>query len=74
MLEFYLLTSIPAFIFWVVYANKEFRSEGMDSGVISFALLSLIPVLGGALLVVALCLFLGNIEADRQLSVSGRNK
>ena len=63
MLEFYLLTSIPAFIFWVVYANKEFRSGEIDSGVISFALLSLIPVLGGVLLVVALCLFLGNIEA-----------
>ena len=63
MLEFYLLTSVPAFIYWAVLAYKE--SSGGDSGVTAFALLSLIPILGGVLLVVALCLFLGNREADR---------
>ena len=65
MLEFYLLTSVPAFIYWVVSAYKESRCGGVDSGVAAFTLLSLIPVLGGVLLVVALCLFLGNREADR---------
>ena len=67
MLEFYLLTSIPAFIFWIVSAYKEARSGRIDSDLITFTLLSLIPILGGVLLVVALCLFLGSVEADRHL-------
>lgn len=62
MLEFYLLTSFPAFIYWAVLAYKD--SSG-DSGLTAFTLLSLIPILGGVLLVVALCLFLGDREADR---------